>query len=319
MAAVEVQITRTMKRKQLILGTRGSRLALWQANFIKEQMEEEYGDIAIRIQVIKTTGDKISQEPLADIGGKGLFLKEIEEALLAEKVDIGVHSMKDVPYDLPHGLKIGAILKREDARDVFISEKYTSLFNLPKHARIGTSSVRRQSQLKNFRPDFEIVPLRGNVETRLKKLNVTKLSGIILASAGMKRLGFIQKISEYLAPSLMLPAVGQGAIGLEVRQGDERVQKLIGFLNDEKTAYELTAEREFSKVLGGDCKTPIAAFAEVDDDRLKITGMVASLDGRELIRDQMEGTVREAALLGTNLGKVLLGQGARKILRGHEI
>lgn len=309
-----------MKRKQLILGTRGSRLALWQANFVKRLMEEEYGDITVKIEIIKTTGDKVTKIPLADIGGKALFLKEIEEALLAKRIDLGVHSMKDVPCDLPRGLTIGAILQREDPRDVFISKKYRSLFSLPKKAQIGTSSLRRRAQLKNFRPDLEIVPLRGNLETRLKKLHTEHLSAIVLASAGMTRLGLVRKISEYLPVSLMLPAVGQGAIGVEVRSGDSRVKKLIGFLNHPETETAVTAERAFLKVLEGGCHTPIGAYAEITDSSLnqatvRLTGMVASIDGRQLLRDQAEGNIRDAALIGKELGKNLLSQGARTLLK----
>lgn len=278
-------------------------------------MEEEYGDITVKIVIIKTTGDKVTKIPLADIGGKALFLKEIEEALLAKRIDLGVHSMKDVPCDLPRGLTIGAVLQREDPRDVFISKKYRSLFSLPKKAQIGTSSLRRRAQLKNFRPDLEIVPLRGNLETRLKKLHTEQLSAIVLASAGMTRLGLVRKISEYLPVSLMLPAVGQGAIGVEVRSGDSRVKKLIGFLNHPETETAVTAERAFLQVLEGGCHTPIGAYAEVADSTVRLTGMVASIDGRQLLRDRAEGNIRDAALIGKELGKNLLSQGARTLLK----
>ena len=288
---------------------------MWQANFVKRLIEEEYGDLTVKIVIIKTTGDKVTKTPLADIGGKALFLKEIEEALLAKKIDLGVHSMKDVPCDLPRGLVIGAILQREDPRDVFISKKYRSLFSLPKRAQIGTSSLRRKAQLKNFRPDLEIVPLRGNLETRLKKLHSAHLSAIVLASAGMTRLGLVSKISEYLPTSLMLPAVGQGAIGVEIRSGDSRVKKLIRILNHPSTEIAVTAERSFLRVLEGGCHTPIGGYAEVMDSTLRLTGMVASLDGRQLLRDQAEGNIRDAARIGEELGKRLLSQGARSLLK----
>jgi hydroxymethylbilane synthase len=265
--------------------------------------------------VIKTTGDKLTSTPLAEIGGKALFLKEIEEQILAGKVHAGVHSLKDVPGNLPAGLMITAVLKREDPRDVFVSKKYDSLLHLPKKAKVGTSSLRRKAQLKNFRPDFEIVPVRGNVETRLRKLLPGKLDAIVLASAGMSRLGMVAKITEYLPTTLMLPAVGQGAVALEIRGNDEPMRRLLDPLNDQETMIAVQCERAFQKALDGDCRAPIAAYAEVHGQNLKITGMIASPDGRELIRDRMEGNIREAVPLGDGLAKQLLGHGGREILR----
>lgn len=302
-------------KRRLVLGSRGSPLALYQANFVKKLLEDEYWDLSVTIKPIKTTADKIQKVPLAEIGGKSLFLKEIEEEILAKKVDIGVHSMKDVPTSLPQGLMIGAILKRDDPRDVFVSRKYKSLLFLPKKAKIGTGSLRRKAQLKNFRPDFEIVPLRGNVETRVRKLGSEGLSGILLAAAGMTRLGLTSKITEYLPTTLMLSAVGQGAIGLEVREDEADIRHLIEILNDIETARCVDMERAFLRALEGDCQSPIAAFAEIDGQMIKLTGMVASLDGRELIRDRIEGNSREGVILGKRLAKSLLGQGAREILR----
>lgn len=306
---------KTGLKGHLILGSRGSPLALTQANFVKKLLEEEYGDLEISIRPIKTTADRIQKKPLTEIGGKALFLKEIEEEILKKKVDIGVHSMKDVPVNLPQGLMIGAVLKREDPRDVFLSKKYRSLLFLPKKAKIGTGSLRRKAQLKNFRPDFEIIPLRGNVETRVRKMGSEGLSGILLAAAGLTRLGLASKITEYLPTSLMLPAVGQGAIGLEVREDAASLRHLIEVLNDIETAHCVDAERAFLEALEGDCQSPIAAFAEIDGQMMKLTGMVASLDGRELIRDRVEGSNREGVALGRSLAKSLLGQGAREILR----
>lgn len=302
-------------KRRLVLGSRGSPLALWQANFVKKHLEEEYRDVSVTIKVIKTTGDKILKTPLAEIGGKGLFLKEIEEQILQKKIHAGVHSMKDVPVVLPDGLTLTAVLTREDPRDVFVSKKYDSLLHLPKKARVGTSSLRRRSQLKNFRPDFEVVPLRGNVETRLRKLAQGGCDAIVLASAGMTRLGMAQKITEYLPTSLMLPAVGQGAIGIEVLENDDETRRLLDFLNDAETALCVQAERAFSRTLEGDCQAPIAGHAEIQGQNLKITGMVASIDGRELIRDRLEGNIREAASLGEQLARLLMGHGAREILR----
>lgn len=302
-------------KRTLILGSRGSRLALWQAGFVKKRLEEEYGDLTVTVRIIKTTGDKVKTVPLAEVGGKSLFIKEIEEALLARKVDIGVHSMKDVPVTLPKGLSLGAILRREDARDVFVSKKYDSLLHLPKKAVVGTSSLRRQAQLRNFRPDLEVIPIRGNVETRLRKISGGSPGAIVLAAAGLVRLGYAGRITEYLPTTLMLPAVGQGAIGLEIREGDAEAGRLINFLNDVETINCLTAERTFLKALGGDCRTPIAAYAELGGINLKLTGMVASIDGRELIRDRVEGNIREAVSLGDQLARALFAQGARDILR----
>ncbi len=305
------------EKKRLVLGTRGSPLALWQANFVKKTLEENNKDLAVTIKVIKTTGDKVKKVPLAEIGGKALFLKEIEDALLSKIIDVGVHSMKDVPVVLPRGLVIGPILKREDPRDVFLSKKFDSLLHLPKKAKVGTGSLRRQAQLRNFRPDFQVLPVRGNVETRLRKLSAG-LDAMILAAAGLIRLGLSAKITEYLPTTLMLPAVGQGAIGLELREGDDRTRRLIDFTNDIETNICLQAERTFLKSLEGDCQAPIAAFAEVNGQTMKLTGMVATPDGRELIRDRIEGNIREAALLGDQLAKILLGHGAREMLRASK-
>jgi hydroxymethylbilane synthase len=302
-------------KRRLVLGSRGSPLALWQANLVKNLLEEEYGDLSVTIKAIKTTGDKVRKTPLAEIGGKSLFIKEIEEQLLEEKIHVGVHSMKDVPVILPKGLTIGAILKREDSRDVFVSKKYDSLLHLPKRAKIGTSSLRRQAQLKNFRPDLEIVPLRGNVETRLRKLTAGEFDAVVLSAAGLTRLSLAKKITEYLPTSLMLPAVGQGAIGLEVREEDDEIRRLIDFLNDIETVHCIQAERSFLKAIEGDCRAPVAAFAEIDGQTLKLTGMIASIDGRELIRDRLEGNIRDAVSLGEQLARQLFGHGAREILR----
>lgn len=302
-------------KRKLILGSRGSRLALWQANHVKKLLEEEYRDISVAIKVIKTSGDKTTSVPLVEMGGKSLFLKEIEEQILSGKVHVGVHSLKDMPAILPAGLAIATVLRREDPRDVFISKKYDSLLHLPKKAKVGTSSPRRRAQLKNFRPDFEIIPIRGNVETRLRKLKPGKLDAVILAAAGMTRLGMVAKVTEYLPTTLMLPAVGQGVVALEIRDEDDATRRLVDPLNDQETMIAVQAERAFLKSLEGDCRAPIAAFAEVGGQGLKITGMIASPDGRELIRDRMEGNIREAVSLGENLAKQLLGHGGREILR----
>lgn len=298
----------------LILGTRGSPLALWQANHVKTLLESAHRDLKVSIKVIKTTADKVKNKPLADVGGKGLFLKEIEEEILAGKVDAGVHSMKDVPIALPPGLVISSILKREDPRDVFLSKKYDSLLHLPKKAKIGTSSIRRKSQLKNFRPDFEIVPVQGNVDSRLKKLGVG-MDAMILAAAGLIRLGLKDKVTEFLPTSLLLPAVGQGAIGIEIREKDPEIKRRFDPLHDIETGLCVQSERAFLKALDGDCQAPIAAFAEIHGQMMKLTGMIASPDGRELIRDRTEGNIREAVSMGDQLAKDMLSHGGREILR----
>ena len=301
-------------KQRLVLGSRGSPLALWQVHHVKKRLEEAHPGLQITVRVIKTTGDKLNSAPLVELGGKSLFLKEIEEAILTGKVDIGVHSLKDIPVLFPAGLVLGSILKREDPRDVFVSKKYDSLLHLPKKAQVGTSSLRRHAQLKNFRPDLEVIPLRGNVETRLRKMAAGNPASIVLAAAGLARLGYLSRVTEYLPTTLMLPAVGQGAIALELAEGSPWA-KTTEFLNDIETATCVTAERSFLKALEGSCRAPIAAFAELNGMNLKLTGMVASPDGRELIRDRVEGNKRDAIKPGEQLAKSLFSQGAREILR----
>ena len=302
-------------KKSLILGTRGSPLALWQANHVKSLLEEAHKNLKVSLKIIKTTGDQVQKKSLAEIGGKGLFLKEIEDAILSKKVDAGVHSMKDVPVMMPPGLMIAAILKREDPRDVFVSKKYDSLLHLPKKAKIGTSSLRRTAQLKNFRPDFEIVPVRGNVDSRIRKLGAGGPDAILLAAAGMIRLGLAERITEYLPTTLILPAVGQGAVGIEIRENDMETKRCFDFLHDIETGLCVQSERAFLRTLEGDCQAPIAAFAELHGQMMKLTGMVASPDGRELIRDRIEGNIRESVTMGEQLAKDLLSHGGREILR----
>ena len=306
------------RTNSLVLGTRGSRLALCQANHVKGLLERSNPGLKVSLKVIQTSGDKLRKGPLSEAGGKYLFVKEIEEELLKGGVDIGVHSVKDMPSILPTGLVIGAILKREDPRDVFLSKKFDSLLHLPKKSRVGTGSIRRQAQLRNFRPDLEVVPLRGNVETRLRKLATGQMAAVILAAAGLIRLGLQGRITEYLPTTLMLPAVGQGGIGLEIREDRAELPRWLDPLNDVETVTCITAERAFLKALEGDCGSPIAGYAEIVGINLKLTGMVATPDGRELIRDRVEGNIREAQVLGERLAKSLFAQGARELLRsGH--
>jgi hydroxymethylbilane synthase len=263
---------------------------------------------------IKTTGDKIQDAPLAKIGGKGLFVKEIEEALLAKRIDLAVHSIKDIPTEFPQGLHLSAITKREDPRDAFISGEGIPLKDLLKGAKIGTSSLRRQAQLLHFRGDLQLIPLRGNLDTRLKKLKTLGLDGIVLACAGLKRLGLDEKITEILSTDISLPAIGQGALGIETRVGDEEVEESIGFLNDPDSSIAITAERAFLKRLGGGCQVPIAAFGRIVDSILQIDGLVGTIDGKRLIRHRMEGPIKQAESLGIELAEVLLMRGAKEIL-----
>ena len=303
-----------MARKTIIIGTRGSPLALWQAQHVKDLLLEEYADLTIELKTIKTTGDKIDQTPLAEIGGKALFLKEIEEALMAKKNHLAVHSLKDVPTVLPKGLKIAAVLKREDPRDVMVSHKYTSLAMLPKKAMIGTSSLRRKAQLLHWRRDLEIVPIRGNVDTRLKKLKSENLAAVILAGAGMTRLGLSSRITEYLTPDFMLPAVAQGAIGIEIREKDEEMFGLIRCLNDRITETCVTSERSFLKTIEGDCQSPVAAYATINEGQLHLEALVSTLDGYEMIRASHRGPLASPGILGEQLAHKILSTGGSSIL-----
>ena len=303
-----------MTSNELRIGTRGSQLALYQANWVKDQLVRVHADLNVTLVKIKTTGDKIQDAPLAKIGGKGLFVKEIEEALLQRRIDLAVHSIKDVPTEFPEGLHLSAITKREDPRDVLISRNNISLRDLPKGAKIGTSSLRRQAQLLHFRDDFEVIPLRGNLDTRLKKLGTMNLDGIVLASAGVKRLGLEGKVTEILPSDLSLPAIGQGALGIETRKGDREVEKRIVFLNDPDSAAAVTAERAFLKRLEGGCQVPIAAFGKVNGGLLRLEGLVGTTDGKRVVRHHLEGPIEEAEALGIKLAEILLSRGAREIL-----
>ncbi len=299
---------------ELRIGTRGSQLALFQANWVKDQLVHAQPDLKVSLIKIKTTGDKIQDAPLAKIGGKGLFVKEIEEALIQRRIDLAVHSIKDVPTQFPEGLHLCVITKREDPRDVFISRKGKTLKELPKGAKIGTSSLRRQAQLLHYRSDLELIPLRGNLDTRLKKLEALKLDGIILALAGVKRLGFEQKVTEIISTDISLPAIGQGAVGIETRRDDLEVEEQIRFLNDKDSSIAVSAERACLKKLEGGCQVPIAAFAQVSGATLRIDGLVGTIDGRRILREHLEGRSEEAELLGTKLADILLGKGAKEIL-----
>jgi len=303
-----------MISRELRIGTRGSQLALFQANWVREKLVQAHPDLKVTLVTIKTTGDKIQDAPLAKIGGKGLFVKEIEEALIQKRVDLAVHSIKDVPTELPKELHLSAITRREDPRDVFISKDGKNLRELHKGAKIGTSSLRRQAQLLHFRGDLELIPLRGNLDTRLKKLEKMNLDGIVLAMAGVKRLGFESRITEIIPTEISLPAIGQGALGIETRKGDKEVEERIHFLNDPPSAIAVSAERAFLKKLEGGCQVPIAAFARVIDSNLCIDGLVGTIDGKRLIQHHLEGPADGAEGIGIELAEILLERGAKGIL-----
>lgn len=301
-------------RSELKIGTRGSQLALFQANWVKDRLVRAHPHLQVSLVKIKTTADKIQDVPLANIGGKGLFVKEIEEALLQRKADLAVHSIKDVPTEFPNGLHLSVITKREDPRDVLISRNGKPLNDLPEGAKIGTSSLRRQAQLLHFRSDFELIPLRGNVDTRLKKLVTMNLDAIVLARAGVKRLGFEERITETIPLEVSLPAIGQGALGIETRTGDQDVENHIRFLNDLETSIAVRAERAFLGRLEGGCQVPIAAFARIAGTALQLDGLVGTIDGKRIIRHRLEGPVEKADSLGVELAQILLDKGAKEIL-----
>jgi hydroxymethylbilane synthase len=301
-------------KKQLRIGTRGSQLALWQANWIKEILVRKNPDLDVEIVKIKTTGDKILDVPLAKVGGKGLFVKEIETALLDNSVDLAVHSMKDVPTLLPDGLKIVAISEREDPRDVIISKEGRTLAQLREGARIGTSSLRRQAQLAGYRPDLVMEPLRGNINTRLKKLRDGQYDAIVLAYAGVKRLGWEGEVTQVLDTDIMLPAIGQGALGIEARGDDPGTLERILFLNHSETSLCVRAERAFLNRLEGGCQVPIAAYATTDNGTVTLTGLVAGVDGEKLIRMEVRSDEASAEEAGLELAEQILDSGGREIL-----
>ena len=304
-----------MRRDTIRIGTRSSKLALWQADWVKDRIEKRFPGIRGSLKRIKTKGDKITDVPLAKVGGKGLFVKEIEDALLRGDIDIAVHSMKDVPTVLPEGLYIRATTKREDFRDVLISRDMVKLGDLPSNSRIGTSSLRRQSQLLGLFPEFQMVPLRGNLDTRIRKLETSSLDAIIVAAAGVKRMGWEDRVSEYILPEIILPAIGQGALGIESRVDDEKTNQVIDFLNYPDSETAITAERQFLKRLEGGCQVPIAALGEIENGVLTLCGFVGSIDGKVLLRDTVEGDTDDPVPLGEKLAERLLAKGAGDVLR----
>lgn len=304
-----------MPQQVIRIATRKSPLALWQAEHVAERLRAAHPGLVTELVRMTTQGDRILDAPLAKVGGKGLFVKELEVGMLNGEADIAVHSMKDVPVDFPDGLHLAAILCREDPRDALVSNRYPSFEALPPDARIGTSSLRRQCQIRARLPACEILNLRGNVNTRLAKLDAGEYDAIVLAAAGLKRLDFGHRITALLSPEQSLPAIGQGAIGIECRSGDDAVNALLAPLHDRDTADRVRAERAMNQRLQGGCQVPIAGFAELQGDRLWLRGLVGSPDGSRVIRDELTGPREQAEELGRQLADSLLRQGADAILR----
>ncbi len=303
-----------MQKNIVRIATRRSPLALWQAEYVKTALEKIHPNIRIELVKMVTQGDKILDTPLAKVGGKGLFVKELETGMLQGEADIAVHSMKDVPVEFPKGLHLAVICPREDPRDAFVSNRFASFDSLPEGARVGTSSLRRQCQLRARRPDLQILDLRGNVNTRLKKLDDGQYDAIILAAAGLIRLGFQQRIREFLTVEISLPAIGQGAVGIECRTDDDDIHELLAPLNDETTHIRVTAERAMNNRLEGGCQVPIAGYAELEGDGLWLRGLVGHPDGAPVIKSEIRGKAAQAGALGTALADDLLTRGAREIL-----
>lgn len=300
--------------KSVTIATRGSKLALWQANHIKDQLERRYKDIKVELNVIKTQGDIILDVPLAKIGGKGLFVKEIETALMNKEADLAVHSMKDVPADLPEGLVIFVNPVREDPFDAFLSVKYSSLTELPPKAKVGTSSLRRKIQIQRIRPDLEILDLRGNVDTRIRKLVEGQFDAIILAKAGLNRLGLTEYIKYTFTDNELIPSVCQGTLGIEVRSDDEGIKELLSFLKDPTTELVTKVERSFLKHLEGGCQAPIGGYCKIVDDKLVMKGFLSSLDGVRFLQFTEISELTEPETLGIRLAERILKNGGKTIL-----
>src|ERR1700733_6792220 len=297
---------------RLRIGSRGSQLALWQANHISALLRERGHEV--ELEIIKTTGDKITDVALAKVGTKGMFTKEMEEALAEERIDLAVHSLKECPTELSPGFEIAAVTTRENPRDVFCSRKYGSMEDLPRGARVGTSSLRRQAQLKAVRPDLDIHPLRGNVDTRLRKLEQGEYDAIILASAGLKRLGRTELVKQIIPADIMCPAAGQGALGIEIREGDVATGQHLEFLNNPAARAATTCERALLNRLGGGCQVPIGAFAELRNGNLHLEAIVADPDGSKLLRESRDGKLSDPEKLGKDVGDTLLKRGGDEIL-----
>lgn len=301
-------------RSSLVIATRKSKLALWQAEFIQQALSDRYPQLNVTLLPMTTEGDERLDVSLAKIGGKGLFVKELETALLSGKADLAVHSIKDMPAQLPQNLIIGAICSREDVRDALVSKNDVSFLDLPKGARIGTSSLRRQVQLRALRPDLTFFNLRGNVPTRVGKLDAGEYDAIVLAAAGLKRLGLTDKITQFFSVSELLPACGQGALGLECREDDLELREILQTLHEAKTAACVEAERAMNAVLGGSCQIPIAALAQYDNRILRLTGRVGDLKGLRLVEASASGTLKHAEKIGKTVAAALVQQGAKQII-----
>ncbi|HOS77329.1 MAG TPA: hydroxymethylbilane synthase [Syntrophales bacterium] len=296
------------------MGTRGSQLALTQTNAVATEIRKRHPALTVEVQAIRTKGDIMQDVSLAKIGGKGLFVKEIEEALVRGEIDLAVHSMKDVPVELPAGLAIGIVTRREDPRDVLVSRDRLKLEALPEGARLGTGSLRRGFQLRNILPDVEIVSLRGNLDTRIRRVGTEGLDGVILAAAGIRRMGWVERVSQFIPVEVLLPAIGQGVLGIEHRSDDRELLEALAFLHDRETALAVTAERAFLADLGGGCQLPVAAYARLRGPELVLRGLVGSLDGRAMIRDEVRGAADDGATLGRRLASTILDRGGRAIL-----
>jgi len=305
-------------RRTWTLATRGSKLALWQAQFVKQSLLRLDESLRVEIHVIQTAGDKMRSSRLLEIGGKGVFTKEIEDALLAEQADLAVHSLKDLPTEFREGLTLGAVPAREDARDVLVSKDHVLFQNLPSGAKVGTSSFRRKSQLLKMRDDLSIEETRGNVTTRIRKALEGPLDAVVIARAGVLRLGLEEWITQDFSFEEMLPAPGQGALAVEIRSNDEEAKMLLKLIHHEETFQTVSAERSFLHALGGGCRLPIAAYAELDDDKIMLDGLVSTPDGKQVLRDRMEGAKENHASLGLALAKKILDAGGGELLKGIE-
>ena len=303
-------------KNTIVIGTRSSKLALWQAEYVKGRLEEEYPELTVELKLMTTKGDKILDAPLAKIGGKGLFTKELEMDMLDGGIDLAVHSLKDMPTELPEGLCLAAITKRFDPGDAVVSPKFKTFDALPCGAKVGTSSLRRKAQLLHARPDLNICDLRGNVNTRLAKLESENFDAIILAVAGLKRLGFGERITEVLPRDMVLPAVGQGALAIETRADDKEMREMLAFLNDEATVHCAKAERAFLGRVEGGCQVPVGVYAvPAENEGIQVEAVIASLDGQRLYRDKLSGKAEDAEKLGVTLAEKLLAAGGKSILQ----
>jgi hydroxymethylbilane synthase len=300
--------------QKLIIATRESQLALWQAHHVRDRLQALHPGLTVELLGMTTQGDQILDSPLSRIGGKGLFVKELEQAMQEGRAHLAVHSLKDVPMDLPEGFELTAIGKREDPRDAFVSNNFKTLADLPPGAKVGTSSLRRQAQLRAKHPNLVVDTLRGNVNTRLRKLDEGQYDAIILAAAGLKRLGFTARIASYLSPAESLPAVGQGALGIEIRTGETAVARLLAPLNDPITAACVRAERAMSRMLQGGCQAPIGGYCVEEAGKLHLRGFVADLEGQRFYRAEAEGAMSDPEALGHQVAEALIGQGADRLL-----